>query len=47
MSRTYPVRCCECSEYIAETSCEITATSHTMCESCHADYLAEIESHQD
>ena len=36
---TFPVHCCDCSEYIAETTCEITATSpYTFCLSCLAQF---------
>ena len=36
---TYPVHCCDCAEYIAETTCEITATSpYTFCLSCLAQF---------
>lgn len=39
---TYPVHCCDCSEYIAETTCEITATNpYTFCLSCLAQFDAE------
>jgi hypothetical protein len=39
-----PVFCCECGSVAGKTSCEITATSPTMCDTCHADYIEEIKS---
>ena len=39
MTPTYPVHCCDCEEYIAETTCEITASSpYTFCQSCLAQF---------
>jgi len=45
---TFPVHCCDCSEYIAETTCEITATSpYTFCLSCLAQFDAEQDEETD
>jgi len=38
-----PVFCCECGSVAGETTCELTATSPTMCATCHAEYTESIK----
>lgn len=37
------IYCCECADLVGSSSCEITATSPTMCEACHDSHLDEVE----
>jgi hypothetical protein len=39
---TFPVHCCECSEFIATTECETAATSPVQCQDCHQDYIRSL-----
>jgi len=39
----YNITCCECGHHAGHTECEVTATSPTMCETCHDELLEEVE----
>jgi hypothetical protein len=43
----YDIFCCECGAWDGTTTCEVTATSPSMCESCHDEYLDEVASESD
>lgn len=41
--KSYNITCCECGHHAGRTECEVTATSPTMCETCHDELLEEVE----
>jgi len=43
MQRELEIRCTDCNAEVGTTTCEITATSFHLCESCHDADLAVHE----